>query len=48
MGFEATNPGDGDTARGTQLPAAPDYLTSAARYGLPTVDYIEVSPAGRP
>jgi pimeloyl-ACP methyl ester carboxylesterase len=27
IGFEATNPGDGDTARGTQLLAALDYLT---------------------
>ncbi|MEU3935935.1 hypothetical protein AB0E85_28435 [Streptomyces sp. NPDC029044] len=27
MGFEATNPTDGDTPRGTQLLAALDYLT---------------------
>ncbi|GKQ36240.1 hypothetical protein ALMP_27830 [Streptomyces sp. A012304] len=27
IGFEAINPGDGDTARGTQLLAALDYLT---------------------
>ena len=27
IGFEATNPGDGDAARGTQLLAALDYLT---------------------
>jgi pimeloyl-ACP methyl ester carboxylesterase len=27
IGFEAVNPGDGDTARGTQLLAAMDYLT---------------------